>query len=166
MAGEWIDALKPPAAILGNGGATAFHILVMAIGKYLLMNLLVAVILNEFAEGDALPITARTERTERNSLDRNENARSELASESDTHPEPRWPTGYSLFLFGPRSMVRRFCRALVTKPQFDQVLAPVQCLKLVVGSCFYALPLVRTVAGHNCCYHHLFNLLGHRLSAS
>ena len=46
LTGEWIDALEPAAAILGPG-CSAFFIFVVLLGKYLLINLLVAVILHE-----------------------------------------------------------------------------------------------------------------------
>ena len=47
---EWIDALQPAAAILGPGCAW-FFIFVVLLGKYLLINLLIAVILHEFQDG-------------------------------------------------------------------------------------------------------------------
>ena len=52
LTGEWIDALEPAAAILGPSVAI-FFIFVVLLGKYLLLNLLVAVILHEFQEGDS-----------------------------------------------------------------------------------------------------------------
>ena len=52
LTGEWIDALKPAADILGTGCAS-FFIFVVLLGKYLLINLLVAVILHEFQEGES-----------------------------------------------------------------------------------------------------------------
>ena len=47
ITGEWVDAADPVVAIHGLG-STLFFIVVVIIGKYLLMNLLVAVILCEF----------------------------------------------------------------------------------------------------------------------
>ena len=60
LTGEWVDALEPAAAVLGPG-CSAFFIFVVILGKYLLMNLLVAVILTEFAEDDDGPKTARSD---------------------------------------------------------------------------------------------------------
>merc|ERR1711965_1166558 len=47
LTGEWIDAMEPVAEILGPV-VCIFFIFVVMIGKYLLMNLLIAVILSEF----------------------------------------------------------------------------------------------------------------------
>lgn len=52
LTGEWIDAMEPVADILGPH-VCVFFIFVVILGKYLLMNLLIAVILNEFQDNDS-----------------------------------------------------------------------------------------------------------------
>ena len=47
LTGEWVQAMHPVTAILG-APASLFFVAVVLIGKFLLMNLLVAVILTEF----------------------------------------------------------------------------------------------------------------------
>ena len=49
LTGEWYDAMEPVTTIYG-GGAAIFFIAVVLIGKFFLLNLLVAVILHEFAD--------------------------------------------------------------------------------------------------------------------
>ena len=49
LTGKWVDAMMPVAAVFGIG-ASSFFISVVVLGKYLLMNLLIAVILTEFAD--------------------------------------------------------------------------------------------------------------------
>ena len=89
------------------------------------MNLLVAVILTEFAETDVPPDTARTARSD-TSRDTSRTDRSEAASErilhvNGTDENAPWPENHSLFIFGPRNPLRTFLRGLIKKPQFDQV---------------------------------------------
>ena len=52
LTGEWVDAMEPVAAISGTP-SVLFFVAVVIIGKYLLVNLLVAVILLEFATGES-----------------------------------------------------------------------------------------------------------------
>eukprot|EP00325_Prymnesiales_sp_UTEX-LB-985_P005588 CAMPEP_0174713198 /NCGR_PEP_ID=MMETSP1094-20130205/13955_1 /TAXON_ID=156173 /ORGANISM="Chrysochromulina brevifilum, Strain UTEX LB 985" /LENGTH=329 /DNA_ID=CAMNT_0015912361 /DNA_START=1 /DNA_END=986 /DNA_ORIENTATION=+ len=111
LTGEWVDALEPTMAIEG-GVAAIFFIFIVMLGKYLLMNLLVAVILTEFAEGeDGIARTARTARITSRTM----------PSDDLPSSNPPWPTDYSLLVFGPRNGVRILCRSLIRKPWFDQV---------------------------------------------
>ena len=137
LTGEWIDAMEPAAAIIGDWCA-AFFIFVVVLGKYLLLNLLVAVILKEFAEEDTGPDTGRsggsdTSRTAR-ALETTRSARSDAGSQSGVAdeeaggvPEQKkehadaWPVDHSLYMFGPRNPIRRLCRWMIKQPQFDQV---------------------------------------------
>ena len=54
LTGEWVDAMSPVTAILGPD-ASAFFIYVVLLGKFFLLNLLIAVILCEFGEDAASP---------------------------------------------------------------------------------------------------------------
>ena len=116
LTGEWIDAMEPVAAVQGMGTA-AFFILVVMLGKYLLMNLLVAVILTEFSEEDEGPATSRS--TARDSTSRSDTSigsgRAGTQDGEGGHEEK------SLYIFGPRHPVRRFCARIIKMPQFDQV---------------------------------------------
>ena len=134
LTGEWIDAMEPAAAIVGPI-CSLFFIFVVLLGKYLLMNLLVAVILTEFQEDDT-PQTARsdgsdTSRTAR-ALETNRSEPTTSRSEPDLEGggtvgaaaadgPPTWPEDHSLYLFGRDNPLRRLCRWLLKQPQFDQV---------------------------------------------
>ena len=74
--GEWVEALKPVAEIYGPMAA-GFFIPVVLIGKYLLLNLLVALILTEFADSADSAETPRdsTERRGSDSTERGSNER-------------------------------------------------------------------------------------------
>ena len=138
LSGEWIDAMEPAAAIQGML-CSLFFIFVVLLGKYLLMNLLVAVILTEFAEDDADgPATTRrdTARTTARSETQRSDAERTMSSIAgiDTSPQP-WPVDYSLMCFGPRNPFRNMCKAAIRKPQFDQVVI----VAIVVSSICLAL---------------------------
>ena len=134
LTGEWIDAMQPAAAVIG-ARCSAFFIFVVVLGKYLLMNLLVAVILKEFAEEDTGLTTARSDGSDTNRTARAlETARSDAGSQSGVGdeeaggvPEQKkehadaWPVDHSLYIFGPRNPTRRICRWMIKQPQFDQV---------------------------------------------
>ena len=49
MTGEWIDAMGPAIGSIGQS-SIAFFIFAVLIGRYLIMNLLIAILLNAFAD--------------------------------------------------------------------------------------------------------------------
>lgn len=144
LTGEWVDALEPAAAILGPQCAL-FFILVVLLGKFLLLNLLIAVILTEFADGDTAsesstdkahtprdsPGTVRPtsrdsspmttprppEKAERPKLRGAAKYMAELAA-----PPPPWPEDYSLLLFNRNNPLRKLCKNAISQPQFDQLI--------------------------------------------
>ena len=117
LTGEWADALEPAAAILGPGCA-AFFIFVVLLGKYLLMNLLVAVIVTEFGEDDpsATP-TPRGDTTAREA----EGTIARVEEEVEVPPPP-WPEDYSLCLFNRVHPVRRACQWVLQRPVFNHII--------------------------------------------
>ena len=149
LTGEWFEALEPAAAILG-APVSLFFIFVVMLGKFLLLNLLIAVILNEFAEESSSPpssiastsrdrFTSRATESARNPSDTSRDAeegdqashdadagdhnRKALPdSKSAADADPPWPEEHALCCFGPRHPLRCFCRVLIAKPQFDQVI--------------------------------------------
>ena len=137
LTGEWVDALDPVFAIMGPSVA-GFYIFVVILGKYLLMNLLVAVILTEFAEEDDAPATARSTARETNRTGRGEDKGNDddQGEENMTSPtKTELLQDKSLFLFGPDSEVRIFCKSLIQKPLFDQVVI----LAIIVSSVCLAI---------------------------
>jgi hypothetical protein len=147
LTGEWFEALEPAAYILG-APVSLFFIFVVMLGKFLLLNLLIAVILNEFAEESSSPPStiawSDTSRDRFTSRARNPSITSRDAAEGDhashdadasdhnrkalldsnatADADPPWPEEHSLYYFGPRHPLRCFCRDLIAKPQFDQVI--------------------------------------------
>ena len=149
LTGEWFEALEPAAAILG-APVSLFFIFVVMLGKFLLLNLLIAVILNEFAEESSSPpssiastsrdrFTSRATESARNpshtsrdaeegdqashNADAGDHNRKALPdSKSAADADPPWPEEHALCCFGPRHPLRGFCRDLIAKPQFDQVI--------------------------------------------
>ena len=139
LTGEWIDAMEPAAAIIGAGCA-AFFIFVVVLGKYLLMNVLVAVILKEFAEEDTGPATSRSDNAVRSStpaLQMAHSVRSSVGAHQSSAADKEaggvpdqnekkedagaWPVDHSLYIFSPSNPIRQVCRWLIKQPQFDQV---------------------------------------------
>ena len=147
LTGEWFEALEPAAYILG-APVSLFFIFVVMLGKFLLLNLLIAVILNEFAEESSSPpstiarsdtsrdrFTSRARNPSITSRDaaegdhashdadaRDHNRKALLDSNATADADPPWPEEHSLYYFGPRHPLRCFCRDLIAKPQFDQVI--------------------------------------------
>ena len=105
MTGEWVDAMQPAAALLGTG-VSAFFIAVVVIGRYLLMNLLVAVILTEFADtsGDSSPAGSPRKRSPAVSRASSPTAILSEDAPSLTEPQP----DYALCCLGPRNPLRRY----------------------------------------------------------
>ena len=162
LTGEWIDAMEPVTALMGTGVA-AFFIFVVMLGKYLLMNLLVAVILTEFAEEDEAPPTERTSRSttreSSTSTTRRESSADADEEEADEagdgagdgdgdgaeagavppvafRPQQQLEeTDKSLYLFGPSNGLRRCCKIMIRHPRFDQVVI----LAIVVSSACLAI---------------------------
>ena len=153
LTGEWVDAMEPLAAIEGPG-VSAFFVVVVVVGKYLLINLLVAIILTEFAEGDAarsdaIPSsdlqTARDMDSARSVSPMTSRSEEGLASSRGGNAprppawmgieEPVWPRDYSLCLFGPHNATRRAFQQLTAHKAFSQailivIIASSLCLAL------------------------------------
>ena len=147
LTGEWFEALEPAAYILG-APVSLFFIFVVMLSKFLLLNLLIAVILNEFAEESSSPppsiarsdtsrdrFTSRARNPCNTSRDTEEgdhashdadasdhNRKALLDSKAAADADPPWPEEHALCCFGPRHPLRGFCRDLIAKPQFDQVI--------------------------------------------
>ena len=157
LTGEWIDAMEPVTALMGMHMA-AFYIFVVLLGKYLLMNLLVAVILTEFASEDDTPATARSSGHASSGRRSPASGRTLRSSSSDEHAKrdqgldnnnavndaKHGPASeraelkgddYSLFLFGPEHFVRKTCKAMLARAQFDQIVI----LAILISSVCLAL---------------------------
>ena len=49
MTGEWVDAMEPAVGAFGYS-ASLFFVMVILVGRYLIINLLIAIVLNSFAD--------------------------------------------------------------------------------------------------------------------
>ena len=140
--------MEPVAAITGPE-ASIFFIAVVLLGKCLLINLLVAVILTEFGD-DSNPAlspgkTPRASRTPSPLTSRSpetthfgdETARlspaihglspegfsgSRPASPEKLITDVEWPRDYTLLCFSPLNPIRRFCRAAVRNPWYNRAI--------------------------------------------
>ena len=89
----------------------------MLIGRYLIMNLLVAILLNAFADDSDVAPESPEER--RRSIARKD---ADEKSPPPTPAEVRWPRDYSLFCFSPVGATRRYTNWLISQPEFEQVI--------------------------------------------
>ena len=138
LTGEWVDLMHPVTDLVG-AQACIFFIVVVLIGKFLLMNLLVAVILNEFQDDSDSPATSPNSARSRSpdtarllsngGLDTYRNLESSPGA-SGQHdqrpplaaaPKGAWPHDYSFCCFGPNSAVRQICRRICRHPAFDPI---------------------------------------------
>lgn len=134
ITGEWVQAMMPAAGVIGPV-ANAFFVPVVIFGKYLLLNLLVAVLLTEFSRGEPQP---------NSSIDESGVARrAALESRpSELQPEPsegteEWPRDYACGLFGPHSGARKMCRWIVSSTFFGQLIVAaiiVSCVALTLDT--------------------------------
>jgi len=110
LTGEWVQAMEPVVGLMGPWVA-AFFILVVFIGKYLLINLLVAVILQEFSVDEDSPQSS-PRKSATPSFDSSRSGSLSAAATPHFVPArfvdspPMWPNDYSLLIFGPRNRVR------------------------------------------------------------
>lgn len=159
MTGEWVDAMDPGIAALG-GSAALYYAMVVLVGRYFLLNLLIAIVLNAFADdndimdepGDALITTnrgdARSARTNRAAGTARTN-RSMMEDgpiviwEPEGHEPTVWPRDYSLCCFSVRGSMRRTCIALVQHPYFDMAIS----VAIVISSICLALDSPRLMEG-------------------
>ena len=159
LTGEWVDAMEPVAAELGPQ-ASSFFIMVVIIGKFLLMNLLIAVILYEFADdaespgsspqktnrsspvdfasaspdGASSPLPIRSPSPEGAAAASNARQLWSLAA-AKTVKAAAWPDDYSLYCFSPENHVRRFCHSLLRHTAFD----PTIIAAIIISSICLAL---------------------------
>ena len=129
MTGEWIDATNPAAAV-GGAKVLAYFIPAVIIGRYLIMNLFIGILLNAFAEEeeeeevapDSAALAAPSE-----ALATIDEGADEVDEVDRPKEEPRWPEDHSLCLFGPRNPLRVGCLNLVTYQHFDTLIILVIC---------------------------------------
>eukprot|EP00966_Prymnesium_polylepis_P042140 978787-Prymnesium_polylepis.1 len=134
LTGEWMDAMETAADVLGPV-ASVFFIIVVLLGKYLLMNLLIAVILHEFADDSPLSRPTSPALSERSSAADGMSTRSASPVSTDaTEETDRSAAEASTSAASSRG---RRCTAAwaIRQPWFDQVvivaiLASSVCLAL------------------------------------
>ena len=140
MSGSWIDSAVPAVEALGLG-AICFHVAVVLIGCYVIMNLFIAILLNQFATDT----DADGNEPGNSHLEENEDTPTKApeGSAMDDDEEPRtlqpWPHDYSLYCFSPHSSVRMACDQLLRRPAFDRVII----LVIVLSSVALALDVPR-----------------------
>jgi hypothetical protein len=138
--GEWVDAMVPAVGAVGLP-AVFFFIFVVVIGRYLLINLLIAIVLSSFADDSDTPVfiedgtvgelsagTARAagSRATTTRTAPGDDARADavafLEETSYSWTKYTWPQDYSFLCFSPRNPVRQACLMLVTSPLYDTVI--------------------------------------------
>ena len=163
MTGEWVDAMVPAVGAYGLP-AVLFFVLVVLLGRYLLINLLIAIVLESFADDSDSPslsgkevagslndMTSRTSRTSvtsRTSIvgdtarlagDGREEAAALLEEVHSGYVKYEWPRDYSFLCFSPRNILRRSCLVLATSGAFDNLII----LAIIASSVCLALDTPR-----------------------
>ena len=141
---EWIAPMQPALKIEGAQGETmAFFILSMLIGRYLMMNLLITVVLNAFADTWASQPdkTRLIDFSEMPASDDEEQAALKLQAVARGHTSRLsiskakkplvWPTDYYLCCCTPRNCAHNFCLWLVEQPLFDRFIVGVIVLSSI-----------------------------------
>ena len=151
MTGEWVDAMEPGVGAIGPVAAW-YYTAVVLLGRYFLINLLVAIVLDSFAKDDpddTAELTPeelelreslksrRSTRRRRGDLSARELTRQLVAPLEDDEAAGTivWPRDYSLCLFSVRNPLRQGCLHLVAHPAFDAVVS----LAIIVSSVCLAL---------------------------
>ena len=177
MARRWVDCLGPVAEVAG-APAILFIVVVVLVGCYVILNLFVAVLLNEFADdgADDADDGAEGEGAEGAGAGAGVGAGAEAEAEAEAEasfeegpppaeacsgPPKPWPEDYSLCCFSPQNGVRRWCVDLAVDPRFDQVIivaiiASSICLALDVPRLDPASNLAGVLAGLNTVWTWLF----------
>ena len=128
LTGEWADAMRAGVAVFGPS-ASLFYVASLLVGRFVIMNLLIAVVLNAFS----LDIEEQQEQLEleievqeaRKDDDRRSFKRRQSRGLSMT-----WPRDYSFGLFVQDGYVRTACQDIVAHGMFDVVVTLV-----VIASC-------------------------------
>ena len=134
MTGEWIDAMEPAVTVFG-GSAAPFFIIAMIIGKYILFNMLIAILLNAFSDdGDGDGSGSRNGSTPNATPTAlpTKSPPAALTSEAAGLPtavlvehnalREKWPRDYSCLIFRPSGCLRSTCRNLLAWPGFDRII--------------------------------------------
>ena len=169
LTGEWVDAMNAAVGALGVH-ASLFYIVAVLVGKYLLLNQLIAVVLTEFTAGNG--IEDDDEADDEKGGGRSDGAAhgskpvkasrygprggvadvaSAAASLRAVNAEPEWPHDHALWLFARTHPLRRFCTAVGCAPAFEllitlAILASSVCLALDVPRLDRASDLARCLA--------------------
>ena len=155
MSGEWIDALDPAAATTGKS-AVFYFLAVVLIGRYLIFNLFIGILLGAFGEDDessaggaaaggadrdgvstgvdgtAAPgaADASAGTLARNTFREGEGSRAGSPSHGRAGGVASWPSDYALCLFPPQHPLRRACKLLVSLEAFDRFV-----MLMIIASC-------------------------------
>ena len=135
ITGEWVQAMQPAATLYGPW-VGFFFIPTVMIGKYLLLNLLVAVILVEFQEKEEGPKSSR-----RSETDREQESVSRARALAPI--AYAWPRDYSMCLFAPNNCVRTSCQAVVASKWFDRLVL----VAIIISSICLAIDTPRVEEG-------------------
>ena len=116
LTGEWVDVTESAAHVVGPG-VSIFFILVVLLGKYLLVNLLVAVILGEFGEDEE----PRSRATSRASSEADSEVARNLERDLDDSSAPNSPSMRPHQLASAVRPRKSSLKWLIHRPWFDQV---------------------------------------------
>ena len=128
MTEDWSAAMLPVLRV-NYGAGIAFFVVATLIGRYVLLNLLVAVVLHAFAvtratASDDAPAARRLSTSEAIA---SVYARRNSVNTLDTEDEeadfgPIWPRDFSLLVFAPKDPIRLAAKWLVAQPLFNQII--------------------------------------------
>jgi hypothetical protein len=140
MTGEWVDAMEPATRTFGPS-ACVYFIGVLLLGRYLIVNLFIGILLKSFStyedEGDAAAPAATnyeplTMAEAPMAADAGASAEVAAEKEADADAEAplRWPADYACCLFGPSHPLRRSCAGIVGHAHFEPLV-----MAMIITSC-------------------------------
>ena len=143
LTGEWVDIMEPFISQMGLAWSV-FFVAIVVIGKFLLVNLLIAVLLTEFGSKALADQKHAVEMAEQRDVTFNvavSAARWKRKSvglstmPEQEEPVERWPQDFALLIFSPSNQIRRACHSVMTTAAFDRIII----LAILISSICLAL---------------------------
>jgi hypothetical protein len=138
LTGEWAGAMRQGTAVVGMH-ESLYYVLVLLVGRFLIINLLIAVVLNAFSADhveEPLETVAQEaiqhQRDECDQSDANNHERSQRLQQQRRRAakSPVWPRDFSFGIFVEGSFLRTACRELAAHAAFELIVT-----LIVTASC-------------------------------